>query len=120
MGERPARAIIGLDPAALVQEPSNAVWLQSLVTTAEHGPDISVTWVHIAGHHRRLRTQRSTRVYVLLSGVLQIQLADAPPAPVPEGGVAVVPRGTPYELDGTATYLVINAPAFVDGDDEYE
>lgn len=120
MGEPPARAIIGLDAAALVQQPCNAVWLQSLVSAAEHGPDISVTWVHIAGHHRRLRTNRSTRVYVLVSGVLHIQLGDARPAQIPQGGVAVVPRDTPYELDGTATYLVINAPAFVDGDDHYE
>src|SRR5579871_6346581 len=110
MADPPARLIVGLDRASLVAEPSNAVWLQTLVTAAEHGPDISVTWVHIAGHHRRVRTRRSTRVYVLASGVLEIQIGDSPATAIPAGGVAVVPRNTPYELDGVATYLVINAP----------
>ncbi len=112
--------IVGLDPSRFVDEPSNQLRLQSLVTAAEHGGDISITWVQIAGRHRRLRTQRSTRVYALLAGELTIELDDAPAAAIPVGGVAVVPRGAFYALEGTGTYLVINAPAFVDGDDEYD
>jgi hypothetical protein len=38
---------------------------------------------------------------------------------VAAGEVATIPRGVAYALQGTATYLVVNAPAFVDGDDEY-
>ncbi len=114
------RRIVGLDPSRIVDEPDNDLRLQTLVGSPEHGSDVSVTWVQIAGRHRRLRTRRSTRVYVLLAGVLEIQIGDEPTAAIPIGGAAVVPRGTPYALEGTATYLVINAPAFADGDDEYD
>jgi hypothetical protein len=31
-----------------------------------------------------------------------------------------VPRGTAYELGGELTYLVVNGPGFVSGDDVYE
>ena len=36
------------------------------------------------------------------------------------GDVVVVPRDTPYAFEGEMTYLVVNGPGFVDGDDEYE
>jgi mannose-6-phosphate isomerase-like protein (cupin superfamily) len=118
--EPPPRRVVAIDPSRIVEEPENHLRQSALVTASEHGPDVSVTWVHIAGRHRRLRTRRSTRVYVLLSGELTVQVGDEPPATIAAGGAAVVPRGTPYEVAGTATYLVINAPAFVAGDDEYD
>ncbi len=31
--------------------------------------------------------------------------------------MVVIPRGTPYEFTGTLTYLVMNGPAFKQGDD---
>ena len=34
--------------------------------------------------------------------------------------MVVVPRGTPYEFRGEITYLVVNGPAFVEGDDVYD
>lgn len=105
--------------AEVVAEPADALHLRALVTAAEQGPDLSVTWVQLAGRHRRLRTDRSTRVYAVLSGVLTVQVRDEEPARAGSGDLVVVPRGTPYDLVGTATYLVINAPAFVPGDDVY-
>jgi quercetin dioxygenase-like cupin family protein len=116
----PRRTVVKLHEALIRDEPANGLRLQELVTAAEHGTDVSVTWVHIAGRHHRLKSARSSRIYVLLSGVLTAQVGDKPAERMCAGDVALVPRDTPYELAGTATYLVINAPAFVPGDDEYE
>lgn len=107
----------GVPPVA---EPANHLTLQALVTAAAHGPDVSLARVLIDGQHRRLRTDRSTRVYTVLEGELSVQVADGVAEVLGSGDVAVVPRGAAYEVAGTATYLVINAPAFVDGDDVYE
>jgi mannose-6-phosphate isomerase-like protein (cupin superfamily) len=111
--------VVRLGDANLVAEPANALHLRALVTAGEFGSDLSVTWVQIAGRHRRLRTERSTRVYAVLSGVLTVQVGDERPVQVAAGELIVIPRAAPYELAGTGSYLVINAPAFVDGDDRY-
>jgi mannose-6-phosphate isomerase-like protein (cupin superfamily) len=107
-------AVARADPGALVAEPDNHLHLAALV----QGEDLSATWVRIDGRHRRLRTQRSTRLYVVLSGTLEV-CDDDGAVTVAAGEVATIPRGVAYALQGTATYLVVNAPAFVDGDDEY-
>ena len=46
-------------------------------------------------------------------------VGEAPELAVRSGDVVVVPRETPYALGGELTYLVVNAPAFVPGDDVY-
>ena len=115
----PGARVIRLGDADVVAEPANALRLRALVTFEEFGPDVSVTWVQIAGRHRRLRSERSARVYAVLSGVLTFQVGDDEPAQVASGELIVIPRAAPYELAGTGSYLVVNAPAFVDGDDHY-
>lgn len=101
-------------------EPGNHLLLRALVTAAHHGGDVSVTEVRLAGHHRRLHTDRSTRVYAVLDGSLRLQAGDDPVETLTSGDIAVIERGRGYELDGTAVYLVVNAPAFIEGDDVYE
>ena len=44
---------------------------------------------------------------------------DADVREVGAGDVVVIPRSTPYHLDGTLTYLVLNQPGFREGDDHY-
>lgn len=117
--QRPRTRVLRSELAEVIAEPDNDLYLQLLVTRAEFGPDVSVSWVQIAGRHRRLRTAASTRVYIVMTGAITIQLGAEDPVPARAGELVVVPRGTPYELSGTATYLVVNAPAFTDGDDEY-
>jgi quercetin dioxygenase-like cupin family protein len=112
--------IVRADQVPTVAEPGNDLTLQTLVTAAQHGPHLSVTRVQLDGHHRRLHTDRSTRVYAVLDGSITVLAGDGPAATVGAGDVAVVPAGEAYELTGTGTYLVINSPAFVDGDDVYE
>ncbi len=115
MSLRIARA----DPSALTVEPDNHLELSPLLAAADCGGDLSVTWVAIDGRHRRLRTHRSTRLYVVLDGTLAIECEDDPPAVLTPGEVAAIPRGAAYALQGTATYLVINAPGTAESDDEY-
>ena len=93
--------------------------MRPLVRAAEHGADVSLTWVRLSGRHRRLRTDRSTRVYYLLDGEATFAVGDEPPFAATAGDAVVVPRGTPYAFWGETTYLVVNGPAFVDGDDVY-
>jgi mannose-6-phosphate isomerase-like protein (cupin superfamily) len=110
---------IRLDEAPEVLEPENNVVARPLVSGGAHGPDISVTWIRLSGRHRRLRTDRSTRVYYVLEGSASFRLGDAEEVVVESGDTLVVPRGTPYEFAGEMTYLVMNGPAFVEGDDVY-
>jgi mannose-6-phosphate isomerase-like protein (cupin superfamily) len=101
-----------------VSAPLDSVVMRRLVTAA-HGAETSVTWVRLAGPHRRLRTDRSVRVYYVIEGSADFVLGEEPAVEARAGDVVVVPRGVPYEFEGHMTYLVINAPAFVDGDDVY-
>jgi mannose-6-phosphate isomerase-like protein (cupin superfamily) len=80
---------------------------------------MSLTWVSINGRHRELASRRSVRAYYVLSGELTFFLSGAAPETLRPGEALVVPRGRRYYLEGTGTYLVINTPAFREGDDEY-
>jgi len=102
-----------------VAVPADAVAMRPLVRAAEHGPDLSLTWVRLSGRHRRLRTDRSTRVYYVLDGEARFTVGEAPPFAATAGDAVVVPRGTPYAFEGEMTYLVVNGPAFREGDDVY-
>jgi L-gulonate 3-dehydrogenase len=111
--------IVRHDEAAEIAVAEDALAMRQLVTAA-HEAGMSVTWVELAGRHRRLRTERSTRVYYVLRGSATFVLGDGPRLEAKEGDAVVVPRGTSYEFEGEMTYLVLNAPAFVEGDDIYE
>lgn len=99
-------------------ERDNDLVLRGLLEVDDTEADLSITWVQLAGHHRRLRTDASTRVYVIVSGAGSITV-DADVREVGAGDVVVIPRRTPYHLDGTLTYLVLNQPGFREGDDHY-
>lgn len=87
---------------------------------AEDGAGLSLTHVRLDGAHRPLRTNRSARIYYVLDGSAHFRLGDAEPVLAGAGDVVVVPRGELYSLEGELTYLVLNAPAYEDGDDIYE
>ena len=102
-----------------VVEPENALVLRELVRSEETSGDVSVTWVRLSGRHRRLRSIRSTRIYYVLTGSARFTVGDEQPVEGHAGDAVVIPRGTAYELEGDFTYLVVNGPGFVMGDDEY-
>jgi mannose-6-phosphate isomerase-like protein (cupin superfamily) len=112
--------VIRLDEVPEIDEPSNNLVMRRLVDAATGEGDLSVTWVRLSGRHRRLRTDRSTRVYYVVEGEGQFTLGDEPDATIRTGDVVVVPRGVAYALGGDLTYLVVNGPAFRAGDDVYD
>ena len=101
-----------------VAEPDNDLVLRPLLRGGPDEPPLSATWVRLEGRHRRLRTDASDRLYVVLDGEGTIHV-DGTDHDVVHGDLVVVPRGAPYELRGTLTYLVLNVPAFREGDDIY-
>ena len=111
--------LVRRDDAPEIVDELDALVMRKLVR-ADHGPDISVTWVRLSGRHRRLLTRRSTRLYYVLDGSATFVVGDEPQFEARRGDVVVVARGTPYEFWGEVTYLVVNGPAFVEGDDVYE
>lgn len=102
-----------------MEEPSNAAHVQPIVRFSEGSSSTSVTWVSIHGRHRQLSSRRSARCYYVLTGDLTFVLAARQPLSLHAGDALVIPRGCVYEFEGSATYLVVNTPAFEPGDDEY-
>lgn len=101
-------------------EPDNAIVSRRLVTSDDSGGDLSATWVQIDGSHRRLRTSSATRLYYVLDGTLIFTIGEgAEPESIVAGGHCTIPRGVEYGVAGQGRYLVLNGPAFEDGDDEY-
>jgi mannose-6-phosphate isomerase-like protein (cupin superfamily) len=112
--------LVSRDDSPEIADASNAVVMRQLVRATAHGSDVSMTWVRLQGRHRRLRSDRSTRLYYVLEGEATFVLGDGQPFRAGQDDVVVVPAATPYEFWGEMTYLVVNGPAFVEGDDVYE
>lgn len=94
------------------QEP-RPLALKRVVNIAEHSQDISVTWVRIWGHHDRVVNALSDRVYYIIEGSGQFQVGDgAPIETVSAGDFVFIPKGVPYEFEGTMRYVVMNGPAY--------
>lgn len=103
----------------VIEEPSNSAAVRPLARAVQGDSSVSVTWVTIDGRHQELTSSRSTRVYYVLSGALDFVLDGEGPTGVAAGELLIIPKGCPYSLEGTATYLVLNTPAFEAGDDVY-
>jgi mannose-6-phosphate isomerase-like protein (cupin superfamily) len=111
--------VVRIADVVAMSQPDNELLLRALVGAADSDGDISVSWVQLSGRHRRLRTTRSTRVYLVLTGAVTMRLGGDAPRLLEAGQLVVISASTPYELSGVGTYLVINSPAFQPGDDEY-
>jgi len=100
-------------------EPENSLKLKTLLNSIKSDGAISVTEVEISGEHRRLRTNSILRTYYLVSGSLEFEIDGKSGINMQAGDVLTLKEGCEYSLKGTAKYLVINTPAFKDGDDTY-
>ena len=100
------------------EESENHLRYKQLITSAAHGPDISVTLVDIDGEHRELRTDSSSRMYVILDGEFTFTIEGTTFQAV-KNDIILVARGEVYSFNGKGKYLVINGPAFKSGDDIY-
>ncbi|MFZ5916470.1 MAG: cupin domain-containing protein [Chloroflexota bacterium] len=92
--------------------------MKTVINRQVHTKDISVTWVKIWGHHKRMVCDASDRVYYIIDGQGEFQVGDDEPEPVVAGDFVYVPRSVPYVFDGHMTYLVMNGPAFLPGSDQ--
>ena len=102
-----------------VHEPANGLSMRPLVDARTADAGLSLTEVSLEGVHRRLRSRRTTRTYYVLEGGFAFEVEQEPARHVLAGEVLVLPRGTAYGFTGRGRYLVLNTPAFEDGDDEY-
>jgi mannose-6-phosphate isomerase-like protein (cupin superfamily) len=101
-----------------IQAPEEDLTMRALLR-AEHEAGLSLTRVRLEGSHRPLHTDRSARVYYVLEGSASFTVGQEELVAGP-GDVVVVPRGETYSLAGELTYLVLNAPAYREGDDVYD
>lgn len=111
--------LIRADEQPAIEASEDAVVMRKLVDAA-HTAGVSITHVRLSGVHRPLRTDHSTRIYYVLEGAGTFAVGDDPPVRAGEGDVVVIQPGVRYGFDGELTYLVLNAPAFVEGDDIYD
>lgn len=100
----------------LVEGQLNPLFMRALLRGDASEADLSLTWVSIHGRHGRLRSDRSTRLYYILDGQGTVTIEDST-FPVRAGDLAVVPTGAAYEYEGTMSLLIVNQPAFQEGDD---
>jgi mannose-6-phosphate isomerase-like protein (cupin superfamily) len=110
--------LIRLEDLPEIREEGYPLVMKSIINRADHGPDISVTWVKIWGHHQRMGCDISDRPYYIIEGEGVFQLGDGEPFAVSAGDSVFIPRGVPYEFSGHMTYLVMNGPAFLPGSDQ--
>lgn len=103
-----------------IVEDGHPLVMYRLVDRVRHIDGLSVTWVQLWGEHSRMRTPASERVYVVVAGGGTFQVGDDAAETVGPGDVVLVPRDVAYQFEGNFTYLVLNAPAFADGDDIIE
>jgi mannose-6-phosphate isomerase-like protein (cupin superfamily) len=101
-----------------VRAPEDNLTMRALLR-AEHGAGLSLTSVRLSGAHRPLRAPRTARVYYVLEGSASFTIGEKELV-AGAGDVVVVPKGKRYSLAGELTYLVLNAPAYVEGDDVYD
>ena len=79
--------------------------------TADQSADLSIARAALNGHHPASVSKRCLRAYYVLDGQATIRVG-SDEYQASAGDVVVVPKGTEHELNGHATYIVINTPAF--------
>jgi mannose-6-phosphate isomerase-like protein (cupin superfamily) len=91
--------------------------MKKIFYRGQHSDNLSITWVKLWGHHKKMVCHASDRAYYIIEGEGQFQVGDDPPGRVSGGDFVFIPRGVPYVFDGHITYLVMNGPAFTPGSD---
>jgi mannose-6-phosphate isomerase-like protein (cupin superfamily) len=110
--------LIRLTDRPEIREEGYPLVMKTAINRAEHSQDISITWVRIWGHHKRMVCDLSDRPYYIIEGEGTFQVGEGEPFAVVGGDLVYIPRGVPYEFSGQMAYLVMNGPAFVPGSDQ--
>jgi mannose-6-phosphate isomerase-like protein (cupin superfamily) len=66
-----------------------------------------------------LRTNSKRRVYFILEGSFTFIVDSNPRVQLTKNDLLTLHQSTTYSFWGVGEYLVMNTPAFKDGDDEY-
>lgn len=81
-------------------------------------PSLDFVWTSINGFHGRRTNKRSTKLYYVASGKLEIRSAEST-AIITSGDVCIVPPGSWCEITGfNAEVGIVCAPAFDPVDEE--
>ncbi len=110
--------LIRLEDLPEIRQEGYPLVMKTAVNRAQHSQNISVTWVKIWGHHKKMVCDLSDRVYYIIDGDGEFQVGDGNPFKVRAGDLVFIPRSVPYQFDGHMTYLVMNGPAFLPGSDQ--
>ena len=102
-----------------ISEEKNHLLLKTLLSAKESDGRISVTEVDIDGAHQSLETKSELRTYYIINGSLEFSINGVKEIKVVQGDILTLEKNSQYSLEGSAKYLVINTPAFKDGDDVY-
>ncbi len=100
-----------------IHEEGYPLVMKKVVQREQHTAAISVTWVKIWGHHKKMVCDVSDRVYYIIEGQGEFQVGEDPSSRVEKGDFVFIPRGVPYVFDGDMKYLVMNGHAFLPGSD---
>ncbi len=111
--------LVRSDLLSVISEESNDLVMRQLVSRKVDGPEISMTWVAMDGEHRPLKTDASMRVYYILEGDFTFDCNNTDLISAAQGDVVIIYKSCVYSFAGKGKYLVMNGPAFQDGDDIY-
>jgi mannose-6-phosphate isomerase-like protein (cupin superfamily) len=109
--------IVRLQDVPDITEEGYPLVMKKIFYRGQHSDNISVTWVKLWGHHKKMVCHASDRAYYIIDGEGEFQVGDDPSGKVSGGDFVFIPRGVPYVFDGHMTYLVMNGPAFMPGSD---
>ncbi len=109
---------IRLEELAEIREEGYPLVMKTVINRQDHSEELSVTWVKIWGHHKKMVCDVSDRAYYIIEGEGEFQVGDDEPYDVQATDFVFIPKGVPYVFDGNMSYLVMNGPAFVPGSDQ--
>ena len=102
-----------------IAELANDLVLKKVLTTLDSTGALSITWVAITGSHEALISHSQLRIYFVISGNLSVTVSGLKVHNLGKNDVLTLSCGSRYSLTGVGEYIVINVPAFEEGDDEY-
>jgi len=102
-----------------IAEPTNNLMLKQILSTLDSSGALSITWVAINGSHELLISHSQLRIYLVISGNLSFTVNGSDTHNLQKNDVLTLSSGSRYSLIGAGEYVVLNVPAFEEGDDEY-
>ncbi len=103
----------------IITEGRNNLIMKKMLSAEDSEDSVSVVWVKIDGKHLLLKTHSKMRLYFILEGSFTFIVDEGREVLLSKNDLLTLPQSTIYSFWGVGEYLVMNTPAFKDGDDEY-